>query len=155
MLLTLEHSEEHHHVGGNPVFHHRVGGIDVARHRVGGDVDRNLDDENWAFDAVDDHEPVDNAAGRAMVIDVGRASVIDDDWKPAAVDDDRASDVDDVVGYVPAAAVDLTSAVDVFRTPGLNVDHGLYLQPIATLIVERGSVNSLLVEWDDRYCDQP
>lgn len=39
MLLTLEHPEEHHHVGGNPVFHHRVGGIVVARHHVGGDVD--------------------------------------------------------------------------------------------------------------------
>ena len=82
-----------------------------------------------------------------MIVVVVRAPVIDDDdCKPAAVDDDRASCVDDVVGYVPAAAVDLTSAVDVFRTPGLNVDHGLYLQPIATVIVERGSVNSLLVE---------
>ena len=91
-----------------------------------------------------------------MVIDVGRASVIDDDWKPAAVDDDRASDVDDVDGYVPAAAaVDLTSAVDVSRTPGLDVDrnsgecrrvdHGLYHQPIATLIFRRWFVNSPLV----------
>ena len=56
--------------------------------------------------------------------------------------------MDDVDGYVPAAAaVDLTSAVDVSRTPGLDVDrnsgecrrvdHGLYHQPIATLIFRR------------------